>query len=289
MGIWGSPKLGALGGPPLTPLPCSVPSSPTAGPEGPPRPPPSGWPKSAETPPEPPRTATPPEDTPRPPGGSATPYEPPQLPALPSLAPTGVPPATPPGEGTLGGGEERPPQNGPPGTGESRWKGGGTPETAPEGRGILEGGSAQVMAGGAGGVQNWGTPWLGVAGVGPQHTGVTLSPPRPPGCAPLPWGGWGSCSRSCGVGVALRRREGTPPERGCAHPPSIDTRVCFLRACPGTPNPRDPRTGCGGHPQQEGETPVMVGTFSTGGTPDTGWDPQGSGLSVGWDRSPFPG
>ncbi|NXC53430.1 SSPO protein, partial [Aleadryas rufinucha] len=64
---------GHCGGPPLTALPCFAPSSPTAGPGGPPSPEPSGWPKSAETPPEPPsasgvtpRAATPPEDTPRP-------------------------------------------------------------------------------------------------------------------------------------------------------------------------------------------------------------------------------
>ncbi|NXE44422.1 SSPO protein, partial [Ptilorrhoa leucosticta] len=57
------------------PAPAEPPGSPrpTAGPGGPPRAPPSGWPKSAETPPETPsaaggapRTATPPEDTPRP-------------------------------------------------------------------------------------------------------------------------------------------------------------------------------------------------------------------------------
>ncbi|NXA84878.1 SSPO protein, partial [Thryothorus ludovicianus] len=57
----------------LTPLPHCSPSSPTAGPEGPPRTPPSGWTRSAETPPEPPSaaggtpgTATPLGDTPRP-------------------------------------------------------------------------------------------------------------------------------------------------------------------------------------------------------------------------------
>ncbi|NXY40038.1 SSPO protein, partial [Pomatorhinus ruficollis] len=43
---------------PSPPAPAEAPGSPG--------PPPSGWPRSAETPPEPPRTATPPEDTPRP-------------------------------------------------------------------------------------------------------------------------------------------------------------------------------------------------------------------------------
>ncbi|NXB37506.1 SSPO protein, partial [Eulacestoma nigropectus] len=64
---------GHWGRPPLTPLPRSAPSSPTARPGELPRPAPSGWPKGAETPPEPPsaaggtpRTSTPPEDTPRP-------------------------------------------------------------------------------------------------------------------------------------------------------------------------------------------------------------------------------
>ncbi|NXB09272.1 SSPO protein, partial [Cnemophilus loriae] len=66
------PAAGALGASPADPSPRSAPSSPTAGPGGPPRPPPSGWPGSAETPPEPPsaagdihRTATPPRNTPR--------------------------------------------------------------------------------------------------------------------------------------------------------------------------------------------------------------------------------
>ncbi|NXS36670.1 SSPO protein, partial [Pomatostomus ruficeps] len=54
------------------PAPAETPGSPgpTAGPGEPPRSPPSGWPGSAETPPElpgdTPRTAAPPEDTPSP-------------------------------------------------------------------------------------------------------------------------------------------------------------------------------------------------------------------------------
>ncbi|XP_069738785.1 LOW QUALITY PROTEIN: SCO-spondin-like [Phaenicophaeus curvirostris] len=49
-----------------------------------------------------------------------------------------------------------------------------------------------------------------------------------------PWGSWGSCSRSCGLGVSLRRRAllgGTLPGPRCHHP-RVDTRPCFHLACP---------------------------------------------------------
>ncbi|CAM9200199.1 unnamed protein product [Bubo scandiacus] len=53
-------------------------------------------------------------------------------------------------------------------------------------------------------------------------------------CVLSPWGGWGPCSRSCGLGVTLRRRglrRGALPGGGCARP-RLDTRACFIRACP---------------------------------------------------------
>ncbi|XP_065689130.1 SCO-spondin-like [Patagioenas fasciata] len=53
-------------------------------------------------------------------------------------------------------------------------------------------------------------------------------------CILSPWGGWGPCSRSCGLGVTLRRRallRGALSAGGCTHP-RLDTRACFLRACP---------------------------------------------------------
>ncbi|KAM4684567.1 LOW QUALITY PROTEIN: SCO-spondin-like [Amazona ochrocephala] len=81
----------------------------------------------------------------------------------------------------------------------------------------------------------------------PSTTGIGTSPPTgppstasPPAlievssltpqatCAPAPWGSWGPCSRSCGLGITLRR---ALPGGGCARTPP-DTRVCFLRACP---------------------------------------------------------
>ncbi|KAM9572871.1 SCO-spondin-like [Guaruba guarouba] len=55
---------------------------------------------------------------------------------------------------------------------------------------------------------------------------IPASPPAT--CAQAPWGSWGPCSRSCGLGITLRR---ALPRGGCARTPP-DTRVCFLRACP---------------------------------------------------------
>ncbi|KAK4825681.1 hypothetical protein QYF61_001504 [Mycteria americana] len=61
-----------------------------------------------------------------------------------------------------------------------------------------------------------------------------LTPAPPADCVLAPWGGWGPCGRSCGLGVALRRRallRGALAGGGCARP-RLDTRACFLRACP---------------------------------------------------------
>ncbi|XP_072707738.1 SCO-spondin-like [Ciconia boyciana] len=73
----------------------------------------------------------------------------------------------------------------------------------------------------------------------PPGTGTRLLPagaePTPAAdCVLSPWGGWGPCGRSCGLGVSLRRRallRGALPGGGCARP-RLDTRACFLRACP---------------------------------------------------------
>ncbi|XP_056190274.1 LOW QUALITY PROTEIN: SCO-spondin-like [Falco biarmicus] len=74
------------------------------------------------------------------------------------------------------------------------------------------------------GCQTPGTSRVG-AQLAPKHT----EPTPPAECALSPWGSWGPCSRSCGLGVTLRRRD--LPGGGCARP-RPDTRPCFLRACP---------------------------------------------------------
>uniref|UniRef100_A0A8V5G6K1 Uncharacterized protein n=1 Tax=Melopsittacus undulatus TaxID=13146 RepID=A0A8V5G6K1_MELUD len=74
--------------------------------------------------------------------------------------------------------------------------------------------------------------------------GTAPIPASPPGtCAPAPWGNWGPCSRSCGLGVALRQ---ALPGGGCARTPP-DTRICTPRVPPRSPRdlwvpPRIPRT-----------------------------------------------
>ncbi|XP_050572817.1 LOW QUALITY PROTEIN: SCO-spondin-like [Cygnus atratus] len=53
-------------------------------------------------------------------------------------------------------------------------------------------------------------------------------------CILSPWGGWSECSRSCGLGVTARQRavlRGALPGGTCLRP-HLDTRSCFLRACP---------------------------------------------------------
>ncbi|XP_072186520.1 SCO-spondin [Excalfactoria chinensis] len=53
-------------------------------------------------------------------------------------------------------------------------------------------------------------------------------------CILSPWGAWSQCSRSCGLGVTSRQRvllRGALPGGTC-QTPRLDTRSCFLRACP---------------------------------------------------------
>ncbi|XP_049654923.1 SCO-spondin-like [Accipiter gentilis] len=101
-------------------------------------------------------------------------------------------------------------------------------------------------------------------------------------CILSPWGGWGPCSRSCGLGVTLRRRallRGALPGGGCARP-RLDTRACFLRACPvpggwaawGSWSPCDAECGggvrsrtrsCSDPPPKNGGQPCLGGTLQS--------------------------
>lgn len=219
----------------LTPLPPCAPSSAPS----------SEWPRSAETPPEPPRTGTRPEDTPRPPEGSATPQEPPQGRAWPSLAPTGVPAATPPGEGTPGGGGKAPPER-PPEIGEPRWEGDGPLKQPPR---------AGALLGGLRGSK------IGNTGVGgpPKHGGHPVTPPVSPRLRPPALGGVGVLQPLLRGGGRSAAPEGDPARGGLRPLPKYRQPSLLPASLPRYPQNGDP----GGDPQSLG-TPQRVGPPSPG-------------------------